>query len=184
LLNSAACYEHDCPAKKEIAVGIFDQMFGSGAKAASGDANAQHRFQELKQKYQPVLRVIEQQNVQLENLHVQDNKLLIRGIAPSEDAKNKVWDQIKLVDPQYSNELTADIQVRQANAQAAAVGGGGAPQQTYKVQPGDTLSKISERLYGDAHEFMRIFYANRDKLTDPNKIAAGQELLIPKKTTT
>jgi nucleoid-associated protein YgaU len=26
---------------------------------------------------------------------------------------------------------------------------------------------------------MRIFYANRDKLSDPDKIQAGQQLIIP-----
>ena len=30
-----------------------------------------------------------------------------------------------------------------------------------------------------AGEFMRIFYANRDKLNDPDKIKAGESLKIP-----
>ena len=69
-------------------------------------ANQEQRLNELKQKYQSALRVIEQQGVRLHNLHVQDNKLFIRGDAPSQDAKNRVWDQIKLVDPTYG-DLTA-----------------------------------------------------------------------------
>jgi len=50
---------------------------------------------------------------------------------------------------------------------------------TYTVKPGDTLSKISRQFYGNAHEYMRIFYANRDKLHDPDKIQVGQQLVIP-----
>jgi nucleoid-associated protein YgaU len=50
------------------------------------------------------------------------------------------------------------------------------------VQAGDNLSKISKHFYGDANEYMRIFYANRDKLRDPDKLQVGQELSIPADT--
>jgi LysM domain len=160
-------------------MGLFDKMFGRGASEAQQQPNADQRFNELKQKYQTVLSAVEQQGVRLQNLHLQDNKLFIRGVAPSEDAMNKVWDQIKLVDPNYG-DLTADITVEQSQAQAAAAGGGGGQTgQTYTVKSGDNLSKISKQFYGDADEYMRIFYANRDKLNDPNKIQVGQQLTIP-----
>ena len=160
-------------------MGLFDKMFGRGASEAQQQPNADQRFNELKQKYQTVLGAVEQQGVRLQNLHLQDNKLFIRGVAPSEDAMNKVWDQIKLVDPNYG-DLTADITVEQSQAQAAAAGGGaGQGGQTYTVKSGDTLSKISKQFYGDSDEYMRIFYANRDKLNDPNKIQVGQQLTIP-----
>jgi len=118
--------------------------------------------------------------VQLQNLHVQDGKLYIKGTAPSEEAKNKVWDQIKLVDPNYQSDLTADFTVDQSRAMGAAAGGGQAQGQTYTVKSGDTLSKIAKEQYGDASEYMKIFYANRDKLNDPDKIQIGQQLTIPK----
>ena len=160
-------------------MGLFDKMFGSGAGNAQ-DANSQQRFNELKSKYQSVLNLIEQQQVQLQNLHVQDNKLFIRGTAPSDSAKNAVWDQIKLVDPNYNQDLTADITVDASRAMGAAAGGGqGQSGQTYEVKPGDNLSKISKQFYGDPKEYMRIFYANVDKLRDPDKIQVGQKLIIP-----
>ena len=162
-------------------MGLFDKMFGRGATEAQQQPDAQQRFDQLKQKYQTVLNEVEQQQVQLQNLHVQDNKLFIRGVAPSEDAKNKFWDQIKLVDPSYDNDLTADISVDEKRAMGAAAGGGGAQAgETYTVKSGDTLSKISKQYYGDPNEYMRIFYANRDKLKDPDKIQVGQQLTIPK----
>jgi nucleoid-associated protein YgaU len=159
-------------------MGLFDKMFGHGASEAEKQPDAQKRFDELKQKYQTVLNVADQERVQFQNLHVQDNKLFIRATAPSEEAKNKFWDQIKLVNPS-GDDITADISVSEQQAQAASVGGGSGNAQTYTVKGGDTLSKISKQFYGDANEYMRIFYANRDHLKDPDKIQVGQELKIP-----
>jgi len=164
-------------------MGLFDKMFGRGASAAQQDANAQQRFNELKGKYQSVLNLIEQQHVQLLNLHVQDNKLFIKGTAPSDAAKNAVWNQIKLVDSGYDRDLACDINVDASRAIGAAAGGGQSQGgQVYEVKPGDNLSKISKQFYGDPNEYMRIFYANRDKLRDPDHIQAGQKLTIPPET--
>jgi nucleoid-associated protein YgaU len=160
-------------------MGLFDKMFGRGASDAQQQQGAQQRFNELKQKYQTVLTTADQQHIQFQNLHVQDNKLFIRAIAPSEEAKNKFWDQVKLVNPN-ADDITADITVDSSRAMGAAAGGGqGSGGQTYEVKSGDNLSKISKNFYGDANEYMRIFYANRDKLNDPDKIQVGQKLVIP-----
>ena len=138
-------------------------------------------LEQMKQKYASVLTAVEQQQVRLSHVHIQDKKLFIQGVAPSEQAKNKVWDQIKQLNPNWAQELTADISVdpnaKPAQAQGAAVSGG--QQRTYTVKPGDSLSKISKELYGNAGEYMKIFEANRDILSDPNKISPGQTLKIP-----
>jgi hypothetical protein len=158
-------------------MGLFDKMFGRGAAESEQQQGAQQRFNELKQKYQTVLTTADNERIQFQNLHVQDNKLFIRGIAPSEEAKNKFWDQIKLVG---GDDVTADISVDASRAMGAAAGGGqGGGGQTYEVKSGDNLSKISKQFYGDSSEYMRIFYANRDKLNDPDKIQVGQQLVIP-----
>jgi LysM domain-containing protein len=160
-------------------MGLFDKMFGRGASDSEKEQGAQQRFNELKQKYQSVLNMADQQHIQFQNLHIQDNKLYIKGVAPSEDAKSKFWDQIKLVNP-GSDDVTADISVDERRALGAAVGGAGAQGgQTYTVKAGDNLSKISKQFYGNPNEYMRIFYANRDKLNDPDKIQVGQELSVP-----
>jgi len=160
-------------------MGLFDKMFGRGASEAQQQQGAQQRFNELKQKYQTVLTTADNERIQFLNLHVQDNKLFIRAIAPSDEAKNKFWDQIKLVNPN-ADDVTADISVDSSRAMGAAAGGGqGGGGQTYEVKSGDNLSKISKQFYGDADEYMRIFYANRDKLNDPDKIQVGQQLVIP-----
>jgi nucleoid-associated protein YgaU len=140
---------------------------------------ADARFEQLKAKYQSVLNFMQAQNVRIENLNMADTKLYIRAEAPSQDVKNKVWDQIKLVDPSFS-DLTADIDAPAAAAAAAASAGGpSSSARTYTVQPGDSLSKISRQFYGDANKYMKIFEANKDKLSDPDKVRAGMDLVIP-----
>ena len=142
-------------------------------------------LEQLKQKYQPVLNLIQQSGVRLSHLHVQDNKLFIQGEAPSEQVKNKVWDEIKRIDPSYS-DVTCDLTInpsfaqqagQQAAQQTGAAAGGG--MQTYTVKPGDSLSKISQQFYGSANQYMKIFEANRDQLQDPNQVRPGQQLKIP-----
>jgi nucleoid-associated protein YgaU len=141
------------------------------------------RLEELKNKYKGALDTIQQKGVRLTHLHVQDNKLFIQGAAPSQEIKDEVWNQIKAADSSYS-DLTADITVDtslpqpQQAAAATATAGGGAGR-TYKVQPGDTLSKIAKEFYGNASDYNRIFQANQDKLQNPDQIKVGQELVIP-----
>ncbi len=136
------------------------------------------QFEQLKLKYQSVINFIQSQGVQLQNVNMEGNKLLIRASAPTAELKNRVWDQIKLIDPN-SSDLIADIQAPEAAA-AAAVGATSTPAaRTYTVQPGDSLSKISKEFYGNANEYMKIFEADKDKLADPDKIRAGMDLLIP-----
>ncbi|MGH9767053.1 MAG: LysM peptidoglycan-binding domain-containing protein [Blastocatellia bacterium] len=162
-------------------MGIFDKMFGRGADNAMKQPGAEQKFNQLKQKYQTALNVIDQQQVRLQNLHVEGDKLVIKGTAPSDQAKDAVWNQIKLIDPNAS-DLMADITVEQTQLRGAAAGAQGGGQmggQSYTVQSGDTLSKISKQFYGNANEYMRIFYANRNLLSDPDKISVGQQLVIP-----
>jgi nucleoid-associated protein YgaU len=139
------------------------------------------KFETLKAKYQSVLNFIEQQqNTQLQNVNMEGEKLLIRAAAPSVDVKNKIWDQIKLVDPSYS-DLIADISAPEAAA-AAAAGGADATSagpRTYTVQAGDNLSKISKHFYGDPNQYMKIVNANKETLPNPDLIKPGMELNIP-----
>ncbi|MBP1648300.1 MAG: Peptidoglycan-binding LysM [Bacteroidetes bacterium] len=118
----------------------------------------------LKSKYASVLKKGEQVGLRLENVHIQDEKLFIRGGVPSEFAKNQIWDEIKRINTSLS-DITADINVK--------------PGGSYTVQSGDSLSKIAKRFYGDAKLYPKIFEANRDQLSDPDKIRVGQSLKLP-----
>jgi LysM repeat protein len=136
---------------------------------------------QLKSKYSSVISAAPQLGIQLQNVHIENGKLLIRGKAPNENVKNEIWNRIKAVDPGYS-DLVADISIDPSLPQPAAApqgGGSAGGGRTYTVKPGDTLSKIAKEVYGNASDYNKIFQANRDKLNDPDKIFPGQELVIP-----
>ena len=102
------------------------------------------------------------------------DKLHFKGTVHSEDEKNQIWNAIKTV-PSWQSDINADIQVV---AQPQPVGTSGAVR-TYTVKSGDTLSKIAKETLGDANAYMKIFNANRDLLSDPDKIKPGQVLKLP-----
>lgn len=52
--------------------------------------------------------------------------------------------------------------------------------ETVLVRPGDSLSLIAGRVYGDAAKWRLIYAANQDKIEDPNVIIVGMELVLPK----
>ena len=99
-----------------------------------------------------------------------DGKLYFTGMVKNQDEVNKIWDAIKTV-PDWRNDVIAEIKI-DPNAKQVQ-------QTTYTVKSGDTLSKIAKQHLGDANAYMKIFDANKDQLTDPDKIKPGQVLKIP-----
>lgn len=106
------------------------------------------------------------------NAEERDGRLHFKGTVNSEDEANQIWNALKTV-PDWQKDIVADIKVA---PQAAAVGTSG---KTYTVQAGDTLSGIAKKHLGDGNAYMKIFEANRDQLTDPDKIKPGQVLKMP-----
>ncbi len=78
------------------------------------------RLEELKNKYRSAFEAMSQQGVQLSQVSLRDDKLFVQGTAPSEDAKNSVWNQIKAVDGNYA-DLTCDIKVSSSNSAPATI---------------------------------------------------------------
>ena len=132
-------------------------------------------LEEFKQKYDSVLELIKTQNVRLDHLHVQDDKLVIQGAAPNEAIKNEVWNRIKSVDSSFS-DLSADISVDSSIPAPAAEA------TMYTVVAGDSLWKIAEKIYGNGAEYKRILEANSDKLPNENTVIhPGDQLKVPAK---
>ena len=97
-----------------------------------------------------------------------DGKLYFKGLVKNQDEVNKIWDAIKTV-PDWRNDVVADVKIDP-----------NAPKETtYTVKAGDTLSKIAKEHLGDANAYMKIFDANKDQLSDPDKIQPGQVLKMP-----
>jgi nucleoid-associated protein YgaU len=104
-----------------------------------------------------------------------DGKLHFVGSVKTEDEKNEIWNAIKTI-PSWRDDIVADIEVTGGGGQG---GGAAAAGRTYTVQSGDTLSKIAKEQLGDGNAYMKIFNANKDQLSDPDKIKPGQVLKIP-----
>jgi nucleoid-associated protein YgaU len=109
-----------------------------------------------------------------------EGKLHVHGTVKSEDEKNQIWNAIKTV-PDWQKEVQADIRVKQS-VQSQPIPQptpAKASMKTYTVKSGDTLGEIAKRELGSANKYMDIYNANRDQLSDPDKIKPGQVLKIP-----
>ncbi len=119
-------------------------------------------LEELQAKYKAVLDKGHDVGLTVQNLNLEGDKLLIRGVVPSDYAKNELWDEVKKVDASVSDAII-DI-----NTQSGL---------TYTVKSGDTLSKIAKRFYGDVNHYHQIAAANG--IANPDLINVGQELKLP-----
>lgn len=124
----------------------------------------------VREKYQSLLDLAGQGGIGDLQVSEEGDVLHVSGTAPSEEAKQKLWDEYNRIDPDMrSGDLVMNISVG---------GGQGGGEETYEVKSGDTLSKI-----GHHHgvSWQDIFEANKDTIKDPDKIFPGQTLRIPRK---
>ena len=127
----------------------------------------------LRDKYNNAIQVAK--NYRMDgSAEERDGKLYFGGTVTSEAEKNAIWDALKAV-PGWRTDVVADIKVVPKPGVSAPV----TSMKTYTVKKGDTLSRISREFLGDANDYVRIFEANKDQLTDPDEIKPGQVLKIP-----
>ena len=116
-----------------------------------------------------------------------DGKLHFHGTVQSQEEANKIWDAIKTV-PSWREDIVGDIRAVTSTGPASATSSSAKQAQpapaaqaaeTYTVKSGDTLSGIAKERLGSASAYTEIFDANRDQLSDPDKIKPGQVLKIP-----
>jgi nucleoid-associated protein YgaU len=125
----------------------------------------------LRDKYSQA--ILTAKNLRMQgNAEERDGRLHWKGTVNSQDEANQIWNAIKSV-PDWQKDIVADIKV---SPQSQTVGTSG---RTYTVKAGDTLSGIAKTHLGDANAYMKIFDANRDQLSDPDKIKPGQVLKLP-----
>jgi nucleoid-associated protein YgaU len=88
------------------------------------------------------------------------------------DVRSEVRSQAAQMPPAAKADFS-DVQSHVSSTADAAT--------VYEVVAGDSLSKIARHFYGNGNAWKPIFDANRDQLTDPDHIKAGQMLKIPAK---
>jgi len=147
-------------------MGVFDKTSSAG----------------LREKYNHAIQTAKSLHMQ-GGAEERDGKLYFNGTVTSDDQKNQIWNALKTV-PGWDKDVVADIKVNAPAAQRAptTAAAGAAPTITYTVQSGDTLSAIAKKFLGNPNEYMDIFNANKDQLSDPDKIRPGQVLKIPQHT--
>ena len=122
----------------------------------------------VRDKYQSLIDLANQSGVSNLQVSEEGDVLHLSGTAPSEEVKQKLWDEYNRIDPDMrSGDLVMNIEA-----------GGGGGEETYTVKSGDSLSKIGHH-YGVS--WQEIFEANKDQIKDPDKIFPGQTLRIPRK---
>ncbi|HEX5473398.1 MAG TPA: LysM peptidoglycan-binding domain-containing protein [Vicinamibacterales bacterium] len=132
---------------------------------------------DLRAKYDRAIQTAKSVHMQ-GSAQQEGDKLHFHGTVQSDDEKNQIWNAIKTV-PDWQKDIDADIRVSPQSQPQPVGTSGSSSARTYTVKAGDTLSKIAREHLGDANAYTRIFEANRDVLSDPNKIQPGQTLKIP-----
>src|SRR3954471_4763985 len=116
----------------------------------------------LQEKYQPLIDLASSSGISDLSITEGEGFITIEGSAPSAEVKQQLWDEYGRIDPDYrSGDMVLNISAPEA------------AHNTYTVQSGDNLSKIGSK-YGVS--WNAIFEANKDKISDPDKIYPGQEL--------
>lgn len=135
----------------------------------------------LREKYNYAIQTAKNFHFQ-GNAEERDGKLHFKGTVGTQEEANKIWDAIKTI-PTWQQEVVADIRATGApSGTQQRQPGTTQGEKTYTVKPGDTLSKIAKETLGDTNAYTDIFNANRDVLSDPDKIKPGQVLKIPTPT--
>ncbi len=125
----------------------------------------------LKLKYQDAIAVAKEKGVVIANLHLEGEKLYLKGAAPNENVKNDVWNAVKAVGDSWRNEITLDLSVDSSLPQ---------PVKHYTVVAGDSLWKIADHFYGNGSQFPKIIAGNPGKLKDEKSVIhPGDVLVIP-----
>lgn len=97
--------------------------------------------------------------------------LIERALVHGSPEERRIGEQIRqeaLALLGTSNRAIAEV------APASATG-----ERVYTVEAGDSLAYISLQFYGRTNAYLRIFEANRSKLSSPDNIQIGQKLVIP-----
>lgn len=124
-------------------------------------------FEALQAKYAPVVDVVKQfepYGAKFVGSELVGEQYHLVAQVPSKVVEDRVWDAIKTVDPTF-----ADLKHEITNT--------GGAEQSYTIEAGDNLSKVSKLFYGNANKYEAIAKANG--MEDANKIQVGQKIMVP-----
>ncbi len=146
-------------------MGLFDFMKDVGRQVFDTDAEAADNIKQH----------LEIKTTGLSNLDVKfdDGVVTICGDCASQAARDDailVAGNVKGVEKVIADDLVAPAPKPEEPEEKGEI---------YEIVSGDTLGGIAKKYYGSAGKYMKIFEANRNIISDPNKIYPGQKIRIP-----
>jgi tetratricopeptide (TPR) repeat protein len=100
---------------------------------------------------------------------------LLRTIRLLQEENAKLKQRMAVVDAAQRSQREGENRPAAPIADAPPASSG----RTHTVAKGDTLSSISQRMYGTAGRWKEIYEANRQELQSPARLPIGQRLVIP-----
>ncbi|WP_299253336.1 LysM peptidoglycan-binding domain-containing protein [uncultured Aquimarina sp.] len=122
----------------------------------------------VKAKYQDVLDLGQELNIQNGDVSEDNGVLKVKGTANTQYEKNQLWDKIKEIGGEAPADIVADIDVADNSIY-----------HRHTVKSGESLSKIAKHYFKDPMKYKEIFAANTHILKNPDVIHPDQELIIP-----
>ena len=146
-------------------MGLFDFVKDVGRQIFDTDAEAADNIKQH----------LEIKTTGLSNLDVQfdDGTVTICGDCTSEAVRERailIAGNVQGVEKVIADDLRAPKPKPEEPKEKAEI---------YEIVSGDTLGAIAKRYYGNASKYVKIFEANKDIISDPNKIYPGQKIRIP-----
>jgi nucleoid-associated protein YgaU len=145
-------------------MGLFDFVKDAGRQLFDTDAEAADNIRQF----------IDIKTSGIKNLDVQfdDGVATICGDCPNEATRDSavlIAGNVKGVEKVVADGLTFPEPKEEEKPKF----------EIYEIVSGDTLGGIAKRYYGKASLYTRIYEANKELISDPNKIYPGQKIRIP-----
>ena len=152
-------------------MGLFDFLKGAGKSEAPKPEPKMTNEEATKMMRDHFIGLIIKHDLEIDspNVFYENGRITINGSVKDQATKEKIvltLGNVKGVE-QVDDQMELNIEEAQPESRF------------YTVQKGDSLSKISKEVYGDAMKYPMIFEANKPMLSDPNLIYPGQMLRIP-----
>lgn len=173
------------PGLAEISIDAIIPQMGYPAAAWDGSADGAEglisRLRELKESGDVFEFIVirgsfdTNMDMTLEDLKVSDDVNEGLDIAVSITMKEARGYGTKVMDFAMAPGQTAPVAEEPEPERKAAPPQAG----SYTVQQGDCLWNIAKKMLGDGSRYVEIYRLNKDKVSDPNKIRAGQVLALP-----
>ncbi|MFD2744361.1 MULTISPECIES: SH3 domain-containing protein [Sphingobacterium] len=116
----------------------------------------------LTSKYTALIDLVHSLQIDPLDIKEGDSHLRISGVAPSVDAKNKVWDLYNRIDPNYlSEDLSLELTVRNSDSlNEASVNCVDEPFVAVRLGPGVNQAVVAELAHGDRVQILGLTNQN------------------------